>query len=76
MLFSGTMRKNLDPFDDYSDEVLLKALENVELDTKSDGMGIILLLSITITMLDNFMIYGITGFIILQKENVKMQCAS
>lgn len=31
VLFSGTMRKNLDPFDDYSDEVLWGALEEVEL---------------------------------------------
>lgn len=31
VLFSGTMRKNLDPFDDYSDDVLWKALEAVEL---------------------------------------------
>ncbi|XP_041974060.1 probable multidrug resistance-associated protein lethal(2)03659 [Aricia agestis] len=31
VLFSGTMRKNLDPFDQYSDDVLLNALEKVEL---------------------------------------------
>lgn len=31
VLFSGTMRKNLDPFDEYSDDVLWRALEDVEL---------------------------------------------
>jgi ATP-binding cassette subfamily C (CFTR/MRP) protein 4 len=31
VLFSGTMRKNLDPFDDYSDVDLWRALEDVEL---------------------------------------------
>ncbi|CAG9809558.1 unnamed protein product [Chironomus riparius] len=31
VLFSGTMRKNLDPFDDYQDEALWKALEDVKL---------------------------------------------
>ncbi|KRT78583.1 ABC transporter ATP-binding protein, partial [Oryctes borbonicus] len=31
VLFSGTMRKNLDPFDEYTDAVLWKALEDVEL---------------------------------------------
>nr|XP_022908005.1 probable multidrug resistance-associated protein lethal(2)03659 [Onthophagus taurus] len=31
VLFSGTMRKNLDPFDEYNDEALWKALEDVEL---------------------------------------------
>ncbi|ENN79278.1 hypothetical protein YQE_04278, partial [Dendroctonus ponderosae] len=31
VLFSGTMRKNLDPFEKYSDEVLWEALEQVEL---------------------------------------------
>ncbi|XP_067014167.2 probable multidrug resistance-associated protein lethal(2)03659 [Anabrus simplex] len=31
VLFSGTMRKNLDPFDEYSDAVLWRALEEVEL---------------------------------------------
>ncbi|KAF2900921.1 hypothetical protein ILUMI_05261, partial [Ignelater luminosus] len=37
VLFSGTMRKNLDPFDEYDDEVLWKALEEVELkDVVSD----------------------------------------
>ncbi|KAJ0181350.1 hypothetical protein K1T71_003435 [Dendrolimus kikuchii] len=34
VLFSGTMRKNLDPFDDYPDEVLLNALNNVELQSE------------------------------------------
>lgn len=31
VLFSGTMRKNLDPFEEYSDEVLWNALDQVEL---------------------------------------------
>lgn len=31
VLFSGTLRKNLDPFDEYSDEMLWNALEEVEL---------------------------------------------
>lgn len=31
VLFSGTMRKNLDPFDEYSDDVLWNALREVEL---------------------------------------------
>ncbi|CAK1548635.1 unnamed protein product [Leptosia nina] len=31
MLFSGTLRKNLDPFDEFTDEVLLTALHDVEL---------------------------------------------
>lgn len=31
VLFSGSMRKNLDPFDEYSDEMLWNALEEVEL---------------------------------------------
>lgn len=31
VLFSGTMRKNLDPFDEYDDMQLWKALEDVEL---------------------------------------------
>ncbi|CAD1479365.1 unnamed protein product, partial [Heterotrigona itama] len=30
-LFSGSLRKNLDPFDDYSDHLLWQALEEVEL---------------------------------------------
>lgn len=29
VLFSGTLRKNLDPFDEYSDSVLWRALEEV-----------------------------------------------
>ncbi|CAH0406117.1 unnamed protein product [Chilo suppressalis] len=39
VLFSGTMRKNLDPFDEYPDEVLLRALENVELQTGEENAG-------------------------------------
>lgn len=31
VLFSGSMRRNLDPFDEYSDELLWKALEEVKL---------------------------------------------
>lgn len=31
VLFSGTLRKNLDPFDEYSDDVIWNALEEVEL---------------------------------------------
>jgi len=31
VLFSGTLRKNLDPFDEYNDDVLWNALEEVEL---------------------------------------------
>ncbi len=31
VLFSGTMRYNLDPFDDYSDDKLWSALEEVKL---------------------------------------------
>lgn len=31
VLFSGTMRKNLDPFDEYSDNILWNALKEVEL---------------------------------------------
>lgn len=31
VLFSGTIRKNLDPFDEYSDDVLWNALREVEL---------------------------------------------
>lgn len=33
VLFSGTMRYNLDPFDDYSDDKLWSALEEVKLKT-------------------------------------------
>jgi len=31
VLFSGTMRNNLDPFDEYPDHVLWKALDEVKL---------------------------------------------
>ncbi|XP_027849264.2 probable multidrug resistance-associated protein lethal(2)03659 isoform X1 [Aphis gossypii] len=43
VLFSGTMRKNLDPFDKYSDHILWKALDEVELkdvvEDLSDGLN-------------------------------------
>ncbi|KAI8430161.1 hypothetical protein MSG28_000538 [Choristoneura fumiferana] len=39
VLFSGTMRKNLDPFDEFADEVLLTALDNVELRSEDEGTG-------------------------------------
>lgn len=40
VLFSGTMRKNLDPFDEYSDNDLWKVLEDVELkDAMADLAG-------------------------------------
>ncbi|XP_042212324.1 ATP-binding cassette sub-family C member 4-like isoform X2 [Homarus americanus] len=39
-LFSGTMRKNLDPFNEYNDEQLWKALEEVQLkEAVSDLVG-------------------------------------
>lgn len=31
VLFTGTLRKNLDPFEEYSDDILWRALEDVEL---------------------------------------------
>lgn len=31
VLFSGTLRYNLDPFNQYSDDILYKAIEDVEL---------------------------------------------
>lgn len=31
VLFSGTLRYNLDPFDEYNDETLYRAIEDVEL---------------------------------------------
>ncbi|XP_068629128.1 ATP-binding cassette sub-family C member 4-like [Battus philenor] len=41
VLFSGTMRKNLDPFDEFPDELLLKALSNVELLNEEEGDGVL-----------------------------------
>jgi ATP-binding cassette subfamily C (CFTR/MRP) protein 4 len=35
VLFSGTLRKNLDPFDEYSDAVLWRALEEVCVSNKT-----------------------------------------
>ncbi|KAF5281256.1 hypothetical protein FQA39_LY05142 [Lamprigera yunnana] len=40
ILFSGSVRKNLDPFDEFDDEVLWKALEEVELkDTIANSLS-------------------------------------
>lgn len=39
MLFSGTLRKNLDPFNEYTDELLFRALDKVELLTEDEGVG-------------------------------------
>ncbi|XP_060530992.1 ATP-binding cassette sub-family C member 4-like isoform X2 [Cylas formicarius] len=36
VLFSGTLRYNLDPFEEYNDEVLYKAIEDVELKDPSN----------------------------------------
>ncbi|XP_056643788.1 probable multidrug resistance-associated protein lethal(2)03659 isoform X1 [Diorhabda sublineata] len=38
VLFSGTLRNNLDPFDEYKDEVLWNALEEVELKRAVDEL--------------------------------------
>ncbi|XP_050518318.1 probable multidrug resistance-associated protein lethal(2)03659 isoform X1 [Diabrotica virgifera virgifera] len=38
VLFSGTLRNNLDPFDEYSDEILWNALEQVELKSAVDDL--------------------------------------
>ncbi|XP_056647583.1 probable multidrug resistance-associated protein lethal(2)03659 [Diorhabda sublineata] len=38
ILFSGTLRKNLDPFDEYSDEELWQVLEKVELRNAVDEL--------------------------------------
>ncbi|XP_072387987.1 ATP-binding cassette sub-family C member 4-like isoform X2 [Diabrotica undecimpunctata] len=38
ILFSGTLRKNLDPFDEYRDEILWKALNDVELKIAVDEL--------------------------------------
>lgn len=35
VLFSGTLRKNLDPFDEYSDAILWRALEEVCISNKT-----------------------------------------
>ncbi|XP_051154778.1 probable multidrug resistance-associated protein lethal(2)03659 [Leptopilina boulardi] len=37
LLFAGTLRRNLDPFDEYSDDILWQALEEVELKTTITG---------------------------------------
>ncbi|CAH2099614.1 unnamed protein product [Euphydryas editha] len=38
VLFSGTLRKNLDPFDEYPDDLLLNALEKVELLSEEESV--------------------------------------
>ncbi|XP_045761352.1 probable multidrug resistance-associated protein lethal(2)03659 [Maniola jurtina] len=38
VLFSGSLRKNLDPFDEYEDELLLRALDKVELLSEEEGV--------------------------------------
>ena len=40
VLFSGTMRRNLDPFDEYSDEDLWSALKDVELKEVVDELSL------------------------------------
>ena len=39
VLFSGTMRYNMDPFDEYSDAELWEALEQVQLKETIQGLG-------------------------------------
>ncbi|KAF5273655.1 hypothetical protein FQR65_LT04655 [Abscondita terminalis] len=39
VLFSGTVRKNLDPFDEFDDNILWKAVEEVKLKEVIHGMG-------------------------------------
>lgn len=38
------MRKNLDPFDQYSDELLLRALDDVELQADDEEEGLIFMI--------------------------------
>ncbi|XP_052747524.1 probable multidrug resistance-associated protein lethal(2)03659 [Bicyclus anynana] len=38
VLFSGSLRKNLDPFNEYQDDILLRALDKVELLTEEEGV--------------------------------------
>ncbi len=39
ILFAGTLRKNLDPFKEFSDDILLSALEDVKLkESIKDGL--------------------------------------
>lgn len=47
VLFSGTMRKNLDPFDEYQDEVLWSALEEVNNKTHYDFFFTLILVTIS-----------------------------
>ena len=39
MLFSGSMRKNLDPFSEYTDQQLWRALEQVQLKSHVEEMA-------------------------------------
>ncbi|XP_072399246.1 probable multidrug resistance-associated protein lethal(2)03659 [Diabrotica undecimpunctata] len=61
VLFSGTLRKNLDPFDEYSDEVLWNALEEVELKHAVDELP---------SALDSKMAEGGSNFSVGQRQLV------
>ncbi|KAI2474069.1 ATP binding cassette (ABC) protein subfamily C member, provisional [Diabrotica virgifera virgifera] len=61
VLFSGTLRKNLDPFDEYSDQVLWNALEEVELKHAVDELP---------AALDSKMAEGGSNFSVGQRQLV------
>ncbi|KAF5283708.1 hypothetical protein FQR65_LT13743 [Abscondita terminalis] len=61
VLFSGTIRNNIDPFDEYDDEVLWKALEEVELKEMVGGL---------VASLDSVMSEGGSNFSVGQRQLV------